>query len=440
MSVKNNTNIANLPLSTMLLYSFANIGSNTIDMTFDTYTTMLYVDHKLITVPILFGIAVFIGRVVDALANPIVGWLSDTHFGPRGRRIPFMIKGSIPLIAFYILLFYPTLKGNIPNFIYATICCSGMLFFFTYVCAPYLALLPDIARTNDDRVKVSTYQSIFAILGIVVAFIVAGLIIDSYMNGGHGLRSYSYMGVIIGLVCFITLCITAFSIKEKPILKENRITLDFWGSVLPSFKNRLFLLYVLSISSFYIGFKVLQTSINFVCKYMFGKSEAFGSYFGMGGMIGVWLISTPMVFFFQKKFGKRKVFSIALLIISVVSFLQGFIGVIPKSIALYYYLGLIFCFGVPFAALLVLYNAILGDIIDIDEKNTGYRREAMYYGMEGLFTKTARGIGTVMIMLLFQVFGSPSPTNYTALIVSGPICGIFAFIGFILFSKYPIQD
>ena len=66
---------------------------------------------------------------------------------------------------------------------------------------------------------------------------------------------------------------------------------------------------------------------------------------------------------------------------------MGFVGMVPPEYGLQYYLGLVFCFGVPFAALLVLYNAVLGDIIDLDEKTTGFRREAMYYGMEGFFTK-----------------------------------------------------
>jgi len=466
-----------MSLKMMFLYSIANVGALALDSTFDQFSAMLYINRGVLANPMLLGIAIFIGRSVDALANPAVGYWSDTSYGKRGRRVPFILKGTIPMTLLFILFFFPVtnmpavyswMTSNIGglleflslatnsifrpfgisltrnesvDFLYATLTCSGMLFFYTYVVAPYLALLPDLARTNDDRVKLSTYQSLTGIIGILIGFVIAGLLVDYFLyKQGSGDYSYGYMGFIIAILSALTFYIMAFTIREKPIAEEDRARIDFWKSILPSLRNRPFLIYIFSISSFWVGFKVLQTSINFVCHKMFGKSEAFGSYFGMGGIILVWLLSLPLVFTVQKKFGKRAVFAGALLAIAVISGLQGFIGLLPGELGLYYYLFLIFCFGVPFAALLVLYNAVLGDIIDLDEKQMGFRREAMYYGMEGFFTKTARGLGAVMIMMLFQIFGRPTETNHTAMVLAGPMCAVFAFIGFLLFSRYPIKD
>lgn len=431
----------------MFFYSIANIGLFGADAVFDNYLGMLYIDHKYITVPLLLGVACFIGRVIDAAANPVVGWLSDRSYGPRGRRIPFILRGGLPMIIFFILLFYPISKNNTINFVYTMVCSSGMLFFFTYVCAPYNSLIPALADTNEDRVKLGTFYAVAGIIGIVIAFVGAGQIIDSliaHFNAtGHPEKlpfSYTIMGIVTGLFFLFVMYVMAFTIREKPWPKEKRVTIGFWESVIPSIKNPLFILYAISISSFWIGFKVLQTSTNFICKYVFGKSEAYGSIVGFGGMIVVWLIATPFVFFLQKKFGKKALFAGGLLLISIVSFAQGFIAVVPKSIGLYYYIGLIFSFGIPFSAMQVLFSAIISDIIDDDEKRTGVRREAMYFGMEGFVSKLARGGGWVVVTALFQIFGTPSPTNYKAMVVSGPVCGLFALIGFIAFSRYPIKN
>ncbi|HOO56677.1 MAG TPA: MFS transporter [bacterium] len=515
--------VAEMTVGAMILYSVPNIGSMILDTVFEQFGAVLYVDHKLITVPILYGIAVMIARVFfDAFANPVVGYLSDTGYGKRGRRIPFVLKGTLPMVLFFILFFIPVSKTaffqnifgnetktvaashenysvndeegtlaidysfdvrvggsetpavagaegvatepeggheqdsvkqkkfselspaekkkNVFNFIYATITLCMFLFLFTYVVAPYLALLPDLARRSDTRVKLSTFQAITGIIGTAIAFVACGAVVQQFLDKGYSSFSYTWMAVIFGILSLITFYLMAFTIKEKPIAKEDRVKLKFWECVIPALKSKAFLIYIFSISSFWVGFKVLQTSVIFVCKHMFGMSETFGSVTGMGGMMLVWLISTPFVFMVQKKFGKRAVFGFSLLIIAILSSLQGLIGLIPHEFGLIYYLVLLFIFGMPFAALLVLYNAVLGDIIDLDEKQTGYRREAMYYGMEGLFTKTARGLGAFMVMLLFQLFGTPSPANHMALVISGPVCGIFAFLGFVLFLRYPIKD
>jgi glycoside/pentoside/hexuronide:cation symporter, GPH family len=441
------TQASTLTLRTMMFFALANIGFFAIDGIFDQYVGMLYIDHRFITIPILLGVACFIGRVVDAFANPVAGYWSDRSFGPKGRRMPFILRGGLPMVVFFVLLLFPFSKSNNFNFVYVMICSSGMLFFFTYAYAPYSALIPELACTNDDRVKLATFHSIAAILGTVVAFVAAGEIIDFFIahfkNSGHPRYipySYSIMGLSVGIFSLIVIYIMAFTIKGKPCSEENSVKLGFWESVIPSLKNRLFIIYAISISSFWIGFKVLQTSINFICKYVFGKSEAYGSIIGLGGMIVVWLIATPFVFFLQKKFGKKALFTSALLFISIVSFAQGFIGVIPKDYGLYFYIGLIFSFGIPFAALIVLYTAIIADIIDDDAKKMGVRREAMYYGVEGFVSKLARGGGWVIVTALFQIFGTPSPTNHRAMIIAGPVCGFFALIGFFAFMKYPIKD
>ncbi|MEW6202463.1 MAG: MFS transporter [bacterium] len=420
-----------LSLKTILIYSVANIGCLALDSTFDQFNIFYYVHHKL-TTPLLIGIAVLFGRIVDALANPIVGYWSDRKYGVRGRRLPFVVSGVLPMTIFFILFFRPIFKDAVSNFIFAAATCGGMLFFYTYVVAPYLALLPDLARTTDDRVKMSSWVSIFGIVGIIVGFVVAGILVDT-------LHSFFLMAVIIGGISLATFMITALGIKERPVAREDRVQLSFWESVLPALKSKMFLIYIFSISSFWVGFKVLQTSINFVFTTMFGKPEGYGGTFGMGGMILVWLLATPFIFLIVRKIGKKRTYYMALLAIAVISSLQGLIPYITFMNPLIYYHIVICFFGIPFAALLVIYNAILGDIIDHDAKTTGYRREAMYYGMEGLFTKTARGIGSVSVAFLFAVFGDPS-VSHAGILAAGPFCGLFAFLGFLLFLRYPLNE
>ncbi len=107
-----------------------------------------------------FGIIMFLGRVVDAIADPIIARWSDNHSGHLGRRIPFMLYSGILYTAVFIALFYPPATGESPlNSIYLTLMLGIYFALFTaYVCPPHLALLPELARSNKDRVDLSTWK------------------------------------------------------------------------------------------------------------------------------------------------------------------------------------------------------------------------------------------------------------------------------------------
>jgi GPH family glycoside/pentoside/hexuronide:cation symporter len=160
----------------------------------------------------------------------------------------------------------------------------------------------------------------------------------------------------------------------------------------------------------------------------------------MGGMLLVLLLSIPFVFFLYSKFGKKKLFMTGLFFMMVLSPLQAAVikvGVFMSPV-IYYHI-IIALMGFPIALMMVIYNAVLSDVIDYDEKQTGFRREAMYYGMEGLFTKIARGVGSSLSAFLFAVFGLEAG-KATGLLWAGPFCAFFAFIGVILFSRWNLSD
>jgi GPH family glycoside/pentoside/hexuronide:cation symporter len=51
-------------------------------------------------------------------------------------------------------------------------------------------------------------------------------------------------------------------------------------------------------------------------------------------------------------------------------------------------------------------NAIVADIVDRDEKSTGERREAIYFGVQGLLVKAGMGVGVSIAAALLWLFGA----------------------------------
>ncbi|NBC30970.1 MAG: hypothetical protein GVY29_13375 [Spirochaetes bacterium] len=92
--------------------------------------------------------------------------------------------------------------------------------------------------------------------------------------------------------------------------------------------------------------------------------------------------------------------------------------------------------GVGLSGLLVLPNAMIGDLADFrlpDGSNPG---EAIYYGLQGLVQKAATGLVTLASGLLFDLFGN-TPANPLGIRLTGPIGALFAVAAVLILRHYP---
>ena len=107
-----------------------------------------------------YGLARLIGGVIDSLADPLIGHLSDRSRSRLGRRKLFLILGIVPMVITPALLFFPPDDpGTQGVFIYLTVLLCLYYIFFTVYVAPYNALIPEIAQTEAERVELSRLKS-----------------------------------------------------------------------------------------------------------------------------------------------------------------------------------------------------------------------------------------------------------------------------------------
>ncbi len=83
---------------------------------------------------------------------------------------------------------------------------------------------------------------------------------------------------------------------------------------------------------------------------------------------------------------------------------------------------------------MVLSRVVLTDIMDFDEKVTGFRREAMYNGIEGLITKFAAGLAPMLVAINIVVVGME-----TGILVAFGMDAVIALAAYIVFLPYPIR-
>lgn len=430
-----------LPSWGKVVYGAGAGGFSLIDRLLLTYLFYYYVTNPVRGDEVLisgvgFGVIMFLGRAVDALADPIIARWSDNYHNPLGRRMPFMLISGVLYVAVFLALFYPPVAGKSPlNSVYLVIMLGLYFALFTaYVC-PYLALLPELARTRRDRVDLATYKAVFSILGVAIAAIFGSILIDTI--------SLSTALVLMGIVALVFLYLPLL-IKERKYALSEPATLGLLKALKTTFQNKPFLIYLTGNVAFWLGFNIVSINLPNYVDVLLGKGEGevalYVAYY-FGAVLVVAMLCFPLVNYFSKKIGLK-----AVMMFSLISFM----GLLPWLFWFGQPLGSllsadIFAFvlmaplGIPVAVIFVVPDAIVASVSDLEEKLSGQRREAMYFGAQGFNLKLALGASTLITGLLLDLFGKTAELPL-GIQLTGPVAAFFILIGVLIFSRYPESE
>ena len=425
-----------LPLWGKIIYGSGSGGFSLIDRVLITWLFYYYITSPLEGVealmpPFAFGIIMFLGRAIDAVADPVIARWSDNHQGKLGRRMPFMLFSGIAYAAVFVLLFYPPVaeKSALNSVFLAVMLGLYFTLFTAYVC-PYLALLPELARSTRDRVDLATFRAVFMLLGVGVALIGSGILI-----GMFSFHAMVWIMAVLGLV----LLYLPLLIKERDYAEAKPATLGLMEAVSTTFKNRAFLIYLVGNVTFWLGFNIITLNLPlYVTVLLRGTEDDTSIYFGLAFVIA--LLFFPVVNLASKRVGLKAVMMFALvsflILLPFFYFLgQPMFGLTPEVFG-YILMGLA---GLPLAVIFIVPDAIVAAVSDLELKLSGQRREAMYFGAQGFILKLAMGLSTLITGALLQLFGS-TIAQPLGIQLTGPVSALFILIGVVVFFRYPEQE
>lgn len=428
--------VKQLPLWGKIIYGAGSGGFSLIDRVLITWLFYYYITSPMEGVealmpPFAFGIIMFMGRAIDAVADPVIARWSDNHSGRLGRRMPFMLFSGVAYAAVFIMLFYPPVaETSAWNSLYAAVLLAVYFTLFTAYVGPYLALLPELARTTQDRVDLATFRAVFMLLGVGLALIGSGIMI-----GMVGFHSMVWIMAAIGLV----LLYLPLLIKEKDYTEAKPATLGLLEAIKTTFNNRPFVVYLVGNVTFWLGFNIITLNLPlYVTVLLGGTEDETAIYFGLAFVIA--LLFFPAVNITSKKTGLKAVMMFALVAFMVLLPLFYFLGrpvlgLTPEVFG-YIIMGLA---GLPLAVIFIVPDAIVAEVSDLEGKLSGQKREAMYFGAQGFILKLALGLSTVITGALLQVFGS-TPDQPLGIQLTGPVSALFILVGVIVFSRYPEKE
>lgn len=173
----------------------------------------------------LAGSILMIGKVSDAINDPMVGIMSDRTRSSWGRRIPWILFGAIPFgVLFFLQWIVPHFSNNntINNWLlFSYYLLIAILFNIAYTAVnlPYTALTPELTQDYNERTSLNSFRFTFSIGGSILTLILGGLIFSAY--AGDSGKQYLVLGLVTTLLAVVPILWCVLGIQERgaqPIL------------------------------------------------------------------------------------------------------------------------------------------------------------------------------------------------------------------------------
>jgi GPH family glycoside/pentoside/hexuronide:cation symporter len=359
----------------------------------------------------LAGSILMIGKIWDAVNDPFVGVLSDKTKSRRwGRRLPWLLYGAIPFGIFFFLQWIVPRFSDDPNaqiwslfWYYVAIALISQVF-YTVVNLPYTAMTPELSQDYDERTTLNSFRFAFSIGGSILSLILAQIIFTQISDRT---QQYLVLAAVCGVIAVLSLfwCIwgtrdrlMAFEAKRHAAQSPPSIPIGEQLKIV--FSNKPFL-YVIGIYLFsWLAVQVTASVIPyFVVNWMRLKESDVPSV--ILGFQGTALLVLFVWSALSKRLGKKVVY-----FMGVILWIIALIGVFflqPGQILLMYALAVLAGFGISTAYLIPW--SMMPDVIELDELNTGQRREGIFYGFMVLLQKFGLAFGLFLVGNALQASG-----------------------------------
>lgn len=390
----------------------------------------------------MWGVIYFFPRIFDAITDPIMGYISDNTKSRWGRRRQYVFIGAILTgIAFVAMWQLYRGDGVNYNFIYFMLWSFVFYLGITIFSVPYVAMGYEMSNDFHERTDIMAIAQWVGQWAWVIApwFWVIMYDQEYFESADVATRT---LAVWVGIFLMLFAMVPAVFIKSESTLDKDYAPLNIKSignslkEILKAFKeafqSKPFRKLCIATFLVFNAFNTIAAFSFFIIVYHLfdgdaGAAGIWPTLFGCVGALGTTFLVIPIVTKMSKKFGKKNTFLISQGI-SILGYIMLWFLFIPGKPYMFLFALPFFSFGI--GSLFVLMMSMTADVIDLDELNTGLRREgtfgAIYWWMVKFGFAIAGGLsGAIMSFVGFNSGAETQP--------EGAIEGLRAF-----FSGLPI--
>ncbi len=405
----------------MLAYGFGTVAYGVKDFCFSTF--LLFFFNQVIGLPATeVGFAIMCALLLDAVADPAIGFLSDRTRSRWGRRHPWMYASAIPIAIGWILLWNPPALSHAG--LLAWVFAMSVLV-RTAVSAyevPSQALTPELSADYEERTRIMAYRFLFGWAGGLAMMILAYAWLlgpsPGHPNGQLVRENYPGFAIASALLMVFAILLSALGthgeIKRLPRPERGRQSLGaHFGELRETVRNRAFLILMAAGLCYYSAQGVSFALSSYVYAHVWRLQDQQFTMIALALLVGAFLafLVAPRI---SRRLGKPRA---AMWMMAAAAF----------WVALPYVLRLAGLFPAPgdpwmLPALLAIYAlnvtcsisatilgaSMMADVVEHSEIETGRRNEGVFFAGAFFVQKCCSGLGIWATGLLLDLVGFPA--------------------------------
>lgn len=374
---------------------------------------------------------------IDAASDAIFGWLSDNTRSRWGRRRPFILVGGVLAGAGLPLMF--AVGRGWTNMEYFTFMVASLLVYVPMMSCfnmPWVSLGSEMTPDYHERTSLMQIKGYIQKVPELAMFFAVQFTTLTAFHDADGkpnilLGGQVYMAILGAIMVALSIAIfllTRERYYEKVVVAHGR-KVPFRDTMYRTLKNRPFrtvlgTLVAYATATAMVGVLGYYTTVYYVCR---GDLVLAGQWNTAMGAAGMAFGFAGVAFFgaLAKRVGKRDAM-IVVLLGAIAAFIGDWWFYDPE----HPWMQLLACGFVAFtgAGFWLVYGAMVPDIVDHDELETGQRREGSFAACQSWISKVGMGIGFGASGWILQFTGFdaklPVQSDNTILVIRALLSGI----------------
>lgn len=388
------------------------------------------------------GVAILLTRTWDAVIDPVVGVMSDRTRTRWGRRRPYLMFAPVPLALAVLLLFAPPAGSGVGWF--ATTMTIAFLA-WTLVQIPHAALGPELTHDHHARTSLFAVRDGLWIAGTLVAAAAPALVravIGAGTDADGARQTFATLGVAYAVLLVALPWVCAGTVREHyagPLPGQPAVP-SVRASVGVALANRPFRLLLAAYAVGALGGALPGTLLFFYVEHVLGAPEWADLFLGLYFLSG--FLALPAWTALARRIGKKEAFIASTIMAVAVLVFAFFLG--PGDVGAFTAITLLS--GAGFGASLVLPSSMQADTIDLDELNTGARREGLFLGLWSVVTKASAAVGAGVALPILGAAGyvagaaqSDAVTLTIRILYCLVPCACYA-AALLIVARYPLDE
>lgn len=415
-----------LPLPLKLIHGFGAVAFGVKDTGF-SFFLLIYYTQALGMDAALVGLILLLALLVDAVVDPILGYLSDRTYTKWGRRLPWLYAAPIPLAIMWVILWSPP-SGDTPSAMGLFAIAVTVRVLLSACEVPSVSLVPEITSDYTERTTLFRFRYLSGWFGGLAMMMLAYTVFLPGENGLLKAEGYPAWGILGAAVMVISVWGSAFGqhklVAHLPEIKPAPFSLKAaFSEIIEAFSEKAFLIFAAGGLAAYINQGMTFSISNHLNIFVWRlDAQTFAGLpqwinglnvypliLGLS-VVGMFVLVGPM----HERLGKPKSAAISAILsvfIGLTPYVLLLSGVWPQvgtlSSTVLFFLFITFA-NMLAVVVMVSASSMIAEIVEAFEERTGRRAEGSFYSGNWLVQKCATGFGIFLTGQIIAISQLPA--------------------------------